>query len=58
MVSYSVANVLLGRVSTRAPYWYAVGIDLLALLVAGRIAMQFCRSATEEHASRAAATSR
>jgi DHA1 family tetracycline resistance protein-like MFS transporter len=38
MVSYSAANVLLGRVSTDAPYWGAFGIDLLALAVAGRVA--------------------
>ncbi len=37
MVSYSVANLLLGKVSTAAPYWCAVGIDLLALMVAVRI---------------------
>jgi DHA1 family tetracycline resistance protein-like MFS transporter len=38
MISYSAANVLLGRVSTAAPYWAAFGIDVLALAVAGRIA--------------------
>jgi MFS transporter, DHA1 family, tetracycline resistance protein len=39
MISYSASNVLLGRVSTAAPYWGALGIDLLALAVAGRIAI-------------------
>jgi DHA1 family tetracycline resistance protein-like MFS transporter len=36
MISYSAANVLLGRVSTAAPYWGAFGIDLVALAVAAR----------------------
>jgi DHA1 family tetracycline resistance protein-like MFS transporter len=45
MVSYSAANVLLGRVSTAAPYWGAVGVDLLALAVAGRIAVAAGRPA-------------
>jgi DHA1 family tetracycline resistance protein-like MFS transporter len=35
MVSYSTANFLLGRVSTAAPYWGSVGVDLVALLFAG-----------------------
>jgi DHA1 family tetracycline resistance protein-like MFS transporter len=39
MISYSTSNVLLGRVSTAAPYWGAFGIDLLALAIAGRLAM-------------------
>ena len=34
MISYSASNILLGKVSTAAPYWGAFGIDLLALLVA------------------------
>ena len=38
MISYSASNVLLGRVSTAAPYWRAFGIDVVALAVAGRIA--------------------
>src|SRR5262249_51907066 len=44
MVSYSASNVLLGRVSNAAPYWGAVGIDVLALAVAGRIATGVGRS--------------
>jgi MFS transporter, DHA1 family, tetracycline resistance protein len=40
MISYSAANVLLGRVSAAAPYWGAFGIDLIALGVAGGIAMR------------------
>jgi DHA1 family tetracycline resistance protein-like MFS transporter len=44
MVSYSASNVLLGRVSPAAPYWGAVGIDVLALAVAGRIATSVGRS--------------
>lgn len=38
MISYSVANVLLGRLSAAAPYWGAFGIDLLALVAAAPIA--------------------
>ena len=30
MISYSAANFLLGKVSTRAPYWGAFGVDLVA----------------------------
>ena len=37
MISYSAANSLLGRVSTAAPYWGAVGIDLVALAIATRV---------------------
>jgi DHA1 family tetracycline resistance protein-like MFS transporter len=37
MLSYSIANVLLGK-WTAAPYWGACGVDLLAFLVAGSIA--------------------
>ncbi len=36
MISYSAANFLLGRVSTAAPYLGSVGVDLVALLIAGR----------------------
>jgi MFS transporter, DHA1 family, tetracycline resistance protein len=36
LISYSAANFLLGRVSTAAPYWGSFGIDLVALVVAGR----------------------
>ncbi len=53
MVSYSVANVLLGRVSTAAPYWCAVGIDVLALVVAGNIVLQFGRTMIEAPSDRA-----
>ena len=42
MISYSASNVLLGRVSTAAPYWGAFGIDLLALAAAGHFATE-CR---------------
>jgi DHA1 family tetracycline resistance protein-like MFS transporter len=35
MISYSVANLLLNRVATAAPYWGAVGVDLVALAIAG-----------------------
>jgi DHA1 family tetracycline resistance protein-like MFS transporter len=45
MISYSASNVLLGRVSTSAPYWGAFGIDLAALAVAGRIAIGAGRDA-------------
>ena len=41
MLSYSIANVLLGKVSTAAPYWGACGVDLVALTVAGSMASGF-----------------
>jgi DHA1 family tetracycline resistance protein-like MFS transporter len=55
MVSYSGSNVLLGRVSTAAPYWCAVGIDLIALAAAGGIAVHAgpYRPAPEEQAAEA-----
>jgi DHA1 family tetracycline resistance protein-like MFS transporter len=37
-VSYSLANVLLGKVTTAAPYLGSLGIDALALLLTGRVA--------------------
>jgi MFS transporter, DHA1 family, tetracycline resistance protein len=36
MISYSASNVLLGKVSTTAPYWGAFGVDLIAIAVASR----------------------
>ncbi len=36
MISYSTSNVLLGKVSTAAPYWGAVGVDLVALALGGQ----------------------
>ena len=36
MISYSASNVLLGKVSTAAPYWGAFGVDLIAIAVASR----------------------
>ncbi len=54
MVSYSAANLLLGGISLGAPYWCAFGIDLLALAVAGSLAVQLTRGrGTEATASRA-----
>ncbi len=41
MLSYSASNVLLGNVSTAAPYWGAVGVELLALAVGGSTLLQF-----------------
>lgn len=38
MISYSASNVLLGR-HAAAPYWGAFGVDLLALVAAGGIAV-------------------
>src|SRR5262249_49533683 len=35
MISYSAANVLLGKVSTAAPYLGSLGIDIIALFLAG-----------------------
>jgi DHA1 family tetracycline resistance protein-like MFS transporter len=41
MISYSTSNVLLGKISTSAPYWGACGVDVLALVAcasaAGRL---------------------
>jgi DHA1 family tetracycline resistance protein-like MFS transporter len=48
MISYSAANVLLGRISTAAPYWAAVGVDILALAVAGHIAVGLGRERLSE----------
>jgi DHA1 family tetracycline resistance protein-like MFS transporter len=31
MISYETSNVLLGRVSTSAPYWIALGVDVVAI---------------------------
>jgi MFS transporter, DHA1 family, tetracycline resistance protein len=39
LISYSASNVLLGTVSTSAPYWGAFGVDLVALAVASRSAV-------------------
>ncbi len=36
LISYSTSNILLGEVSTSAPYWGAFGVDLIALVLAGR----------------------
>jgi MFS transporter, DHA1 family, tetracycline resistance protein len=38
MISYSASNVLLGKVSTAAPYWGAFGAELVAIAVASRAA--------------------
>jgi DHA1 family tetracycline resistance protein-like MFS transporter len=47
MISYSAANLVLGRVSTAAPYWGAFLVDLLALAVAGRVASRIGRPMVE-----------
>lgn len=47
MISYSEANLLLGRVSLSAPYWAALGFDVLALLVAIAILPRYRQ---EQHA--------
>ncbi len=39
MISYSASNILLGRVSTAAPYWAGFGVDLLALAAAVPVAV-------------------
>jgi MFS transporter, DHA1 family, tetracycline resistance protein len=56
MISYGVANVLLGRVSLRAPYWSAFGVDLVALAVAGSLVVQFGLGRRTESSSTRAAT--
>jgi MFS transporter, DHA1 family, tetracycline resistance protein len=56
MISYGAANVLLGRVSLRAPYWSAFGVDLVALAVAGSLVLQFGLGRRTESSSSRAAT--
>jgi DHA1 family tetracycline resistance protein-like MFS transporter len=41
MISYSTSNLLLGKISTGAPYWQAFGVDLFALALAVRLAWNF-----------------
>ncbi len=62
MISYSASNILLGRVSTAAPYWEAFGIDVIALAAAvgiatnaGRYAARPSTQAAEADLSAAAA---
>jgi DHA1 family tetracycline resistance protein-like MFS transporter len=43
MISYETSNVLLGRVSTTAPYWGAFGVDLIALALSGRASIRVLR---------------
>jgi MFS transporter, DHA1 family, tetracycline resistance protein len=38
MISYSASNILLGKISTAAPYWGAFGVDLVAVALAGHAA--------------------
>jgi DHA1 family tetracycline resistance protein-like MFS transporter len=40
MISYSTANLLLGRVSTSAPYWFGFALYLASLLAAARFLAQ------------------
>ena len=51
MISYSISNILLGKVSTGAPYWGACGIDVLALVAAAGTVGHF-----EQHAAAAASS--
>jgi DHA1 family tetracycline resistance protein-like MFS transporter len=46
MISYSIANLLLGKASIVAPYWGALGIDVVALALAVRSALVFRRETT------------
>jgi DHA1 family tetracycline resistance protein-like MFS transporter len=41
MISYSVSNITLGKVSTSAPYWGAFGVELLALAAASGVGTNF-----------------
>jgi DHA1 family tetracycline resistance protein-like MFS transporter len=43
MISYSTSNVLLGRVSTGAPYWGAFGVDLIALALSSGASIRLDR---------------
>ncbi len=44
LISYSAANLLLGKVRPVAPYWAALGIDVVALALAGRMVLLFRRA--------------
>ena len=48
MISYSAGNLLLGKVSIVAPYWGALGIDVVGLAIAVRSALLFRRETTSE----------
>jgi DHA1 family tetracycline resistance protein-like MFS transporter len=49
MISYSTSNILLGKVSTGAPYWGSCGVEVLALVAcagtAGRLQQRAVASA-------------
>ncbi len=46
MISYSIANLLLGKVSTAAPYLGSLGVDVLAVVLAGSAAMRLIHEPT------------
>ena len=50
MISYSASNILLGKVSTSAPYWGAFGVELLALAAATRAGTTVVRE--QSHSAR------
>ena len=48
MISYATANLLLGRLSTAAPYWFGFAVYLAALTVAARSMLPGSRSIADE----------
>lgn len=56
MISYVVANALLGRVSLAAPYWLAAGLSAVALVLATRLLFGSTTAAPRAVAESAAAT--
>jgi len=50
MISYSTANILLGKVSTAAPYLGSLAVDALAFVLAGSAAVRLIHAPAEEKA--------
>ncbi len=51
MISYSTANLLLGRISTAAPYWFGFGVYLAAGLAAIRFLPRLSTSLEPRHSA-------
>lgn len=51
MISYSTANLLLGRISTAAPYWFGFGVYLAAGLAAIRFLPRLSTSREPQHSA-------
>ncbi|HKI19639.1 MAG TPA: MFS transporter, partial [Isosphaeraceae bacterium] len=50
MISYSIANLLLGKVSTAAPYLGSLGIDAVAFILAGSAAARLMHGTASQSA--------